>query len=110
MSERYKVVEGSKSAHCRFEATVVDTQISSLPFHDERGWVCECFGMESAQKIADALNAAQQSAPDVEALVEALKVIQRAATHDSIQEGTALGSIAAICDDTLAAHRKGEDV
>lgn len=51
MSERYKVVEGSESAHCCFEATVVDTQ-----FCNEL--VCECFDMESAQKIADALNAA----------------------------------------------------
>lgn len=56
MSERYKVVEGSESGHCCFGATVVDTQTSNPSlFCDEL--VCECFDMESAQKIADALNA-----------------------------------------------------
>lgn len=58
MSERYKVVEGSESAHCCFKATVVDTQATNPLFLDEPDWVCECFDMESAQKIADALNAA----------------------------------------------------
>lgn len=58
MSERYKAVEGSESAHCCFEATVVDTQIPNPMFRDEPDWVCECFNMETAQKIADALNAA----------------------------------------------------
>lgn len=58
MSERYKAVEGSESAHCCFKATVVDTQTSNPSFCDELDWVCECFDMESAQKIADALNTA----------------------------------------------------
>lgn len=57
MSERYKVVEGSSSAHCCFEATVVDTQTPHSIYSDESIWVCECFELESAQKIADALNA-----------------------------------------------------
>lgn len=54
MNERYKAVEGSKTAHCCFEATVVDT-LASI---DDFAWVWECFDMENAQKIADALNAA----------------------------------------------------
>lgn len=58
MSERYKAVEGSESAHCCFEATVVDAQAPFPSYGDEPGGVCECYDMESAQKIADALNAA----------------------------------------------------
>lgn len=54
MSERYKVIWGSESGHCCFEATVVDT------FCDEPVLVCECFNMENAQKIADLLNAAHR--------------------------------------------------
>ena len=54
MSERYKAVEGSESGHCCFDATVVDTQAPNPLFC----WVCECFDMGNAQKIADALNAA----------------------------------------------------
>lgn len=57
MSERYKAVEGSKTAHCCFEATVVDTQ---APTQDDSVWVCECFDMESAQKISEALNTAHR--------------------------------------------------
>ena len=58
MRERYKAVEGSESAHCCFGATVVDTQTPHPTFAGDHDWVCECFDMESAQKIADALNAA----------------------------------------------------
>jgi len=64
MSERYKVVEGSESAHCCFEATVVDTQTPNPSFRNEPDWVCECFDMEIAQKIADALNAANRKQQD----------------------------------------------
>lgn len=56
MSERYIVIEGSESAHCCFTATVVDTQIPN-PSFSHGNTVCECFDMESAQKIAAALNA-----------------------------------------------------
>lgn len=57
MSARYKAVEGSESWHCCFEATVVDTQ---APILDSSAWLCECFDMETAQKIADALNSAHR--------------------------------------------------
>lgn len=58
MSERYKAVEGSESAHCCFEATVVDTQTPHPMFAGNHDWVCECYDMEAAQKIASAMNAA----------------------------------------------------
>lgn len=56
MNKRYVVVEGSQSSHCCFDATVVDT---SKPFkHDAARFeqVCECFEIEDAEKIAEALN------------------------------------------------------
>lgn len=46
---RYQVVVGSQSCHCCFEATGVDTSRPNT--------VCECFSMEDAQLICDALNA-----------------------------------------------------
>lgn len=63
MSERYKVVKGSESGHCCFEATVVDTQTHTNGEFDE---VCECFNMEIAQEVADALNAAQRKQQEIE--------------------------------------------
>ena len=51
---RYQVKNESVSAHCCFEATVVDTQVLDELGHPET--VCECFDMENAQKVADALN------------------------------------------------------
>jgi hypothetical protein len=68
--ERYQVVLGSESAHCCFEATVVDT---TRPILDRSGKpmnydgrvhyeaVCECFEQDDAQMIAKALNAASIS-------------------------------------------------
>lgn len=56
MSERYIAIRGSKSAHCCFDATVIDTASE-----DRFGGVCtvcECFEMEDAEKVAAALNAA----------------------------------------------------
>lgn len=65
---RYKVFNGSKSAHCCFEATVMDTTKPEIiggehyagsdgQLHYET--VCECFNLEDAQLICDALNAAE---------------------------------------------------
>lgn len=62
---RYQVLETSKSAHCCFEATVVDTArpemlngepwiYNGVPQFES---VCECFAVEDARRIADALNA-----------------------------------------------------
>lgn len=67
MTERYKVIEGSVSYHCCFDATVVDTYQASCSsaYRTERyGFdfvqVCECFELEDAQRICDALNGAQK--------------------------------------------------
>lgn len=69
MNKRYKIIQGSESAHCCFEFTVVDT---TKPFmiggkyyysKDHEGnlylvyeAICECFKEEDAQLIVDALN------------------------------------------------------
>lgn len=61
MAERYKVVPESASAHCCFEATVLDMEKPqyasdgrTLIGHDQ---VCECFELADAEMIAAALNA-----------------------------------------------------
>jgi hypothetical protein len=48
MMARFRVIEGSRSWHCCFEVTVVDTDT------DES--ICECFERSDAEKIADAMN------------------------------------------------------
>lgn len=62
MSARYRVVEGSQSCHCCFDATVVDTtrpiMVGGRHFNNEYKEVCECLDIEDAQTIVDALNAA----------------------------------------------------
>lgn len=60
---RYQVVEGSQSAHCCFEFTVVDTT-HPLDYVGRNGApqyepVCECWEEADARRIADALNAAE---------------------------------------------------
>lgn len=59
MSERYSVLNGSASGHCCFGATVVDTQTPHPAITGKSDWVCECYETWMAQKIADALNAAE---------------------------------------------------
>jgi hypothetical protein len=52
--KRYKVVPGSVSTHCCFEASVIDTER-----RDEYGVehpMCECFHPADAIIIAEALN------------------------------------------------------
>lgn len=67
MSKRYIVVEKSISGHCCFEATVCDTEQPHM-VHGEHyrdhftgelqyETVCECFDVEDAAMICDALNA-----------------------------------------------------
>lgn len=61
---RYKVIEGSQSAHCCFNATVVDVSkpniIGGKQYVGATGpqfeAVCECFEMTEAIRIAKALN------------------------------------------------------
>lgn len=60
---RYKVVAGSQSGHCCFDCTVVDT---TKPSHgDTFELICECFDMDEAQTIADALNATSAQLAEV---------------------------------------------
>lgn len=56
--KRYQVVKGSESAHCCFEATVIDTE-KEMGSHPD--WVCECFEPSRAHAIADAMNAADEA-------------------------------------------------
>lgn len=57
---RYQVVIGSQSAHCCFDATVVD---SSKPtgYREKFEQVCECFDVADAELICAALNAYNQT-------------------------------------------------
>jgi hypothetical protein len=68
---RYRVVEGSQSAHCCFVATVIDTTkpvlIGGKHYNGQYEPVCECFEQEDAQTIADALNQANPSPTTTEA-------------------------------------------
>lgn len=100
MSERYKVVEGSETGHCCFGATVVDTHAPRHGWEGKFDWVCECYGLKDAQKITDALNAAEQS-PDVAQLVEALELARRTLAMAAID-----GEVTRRIDSALATHRK----
>jgi hypothetical protein len=55
---RYIVINESVSAHCCFEATVVDTQ---TPGPDRGRTVCECFSRADAERVARALNAEEDA-------------------------------------------------
>lgn len=68
MGARYKVVNYSQSAHCCFDATVVDTTkpmiLGGEHYRNPHGdlqyeAVCECFEKEDAEAIAKALNKAK---------------------------------------------------
>ena len=88
----------------------VATQILSLISDECRYWQGRDEARRGGYAIlyakAKELISNRQPAPDV----EALEAIQKVATHGGIrtgiQAGTALGCIAAVCDVTLAAHRK----
>lgn len=65
---RYKIFNGSRSAHCCFNATVMDTTkpiiIGGEHYAESDGQlhyetVCECFNLKDAKLICDALNAAE---------------------------------------------------
>lgn len=57
---RYQVIEGSQSAHCCFDFTVVDVTkpliIAGEQYRNEFESVCECFDEAAAKMICDALN------------------------------------------------------
>lgn len=64
MTHRYKVVKGSESAHCCFEATIVDTKrhvlIRGEPYIRDSApvfeTIAECFSIEDAELVCAALN------------------------------------------------------
>jgi len=61
--KRFIVVAGSQTAHCCFDATVVDTDkptmIGGKHYNNEYEPVCECFEVGDAERIAAALNAVE---------------------------------------------------
>lgn len=61
-TDRYVVFAGSESAHCCFDATIIDREAigqfqDGSPYYNE-GHVAECFDIEAARRIAALLNAA----------------------------------------------------
>lgn len=60
VSERYKIADGSQSAHCCFTHTVVDTtqpvMIGGDHYDNQFEVICECFTLEDAQLVTNALN------------------------------------------------------
>jgi hypothetical protein len=61
--ERYKVLNGSQSKHCCFEATVIDTNKPVMLRGEKMSWfhtVAECFELEDAMLICAALNAKEK--------------------------------------------------
>jgi hypothetical protein len=67
---RYQIYKGSQSSHCCFDATVVDTTkpdiIGGEHYKGSDGQyhydiVCECFSIEDAEKIRDALNSLENA-------------------------------------------------
>lgn len=57
---RCVVVDGSQSRHCCFDATVVDTS-KPTGYMGQFDAVCECFTVEDARVVCDALNLANQN-------------------------------------------------
>ena len=53
---RYKIMEGSESAHCCFTHTVIDTSIKPFPHMPYFETVAECFSKEDAELVCKALN------------------------------------------------------
>lgn len=78
---RYKVIDESVSAHCCFEATVVDTETLDPVWHakNSKKTVCECFSRADAQRVARALNAeeAAVSQDTIDQLVAAASAPER---------------------------------
>lgn len=65
MMSRFTVIKGSQSAHCCFEATVVDmtkpVMIGDDHFDNQYESVCECFDVDDAVMICSALNSMEQA-------------------------------------------------
>lgn len=61
---RYRVFDGSESAHCCFEATVVD--LGSIDRWGDPENICECFDRDTAHRIAGLLNSEESRARERE--------------------------------------------
>jgi len=58
---RYKMVDGSESKHCCFSYSIID--LSNFELIGEEKYyetVCECFSLQQAEKICDALNKGEE--------------------------------------------------
>ena len=54
---RFIVIDGSLSAHCCFDYTIVDTRAGKEDYGDYwKRTMCECFEKEEAEMICQALN------------------------------------------------------
>lgn len=80
---RYKVINESVSAHCCFDATVVDTQTPCPAYSDYGRSVCECFSRADAQRVARALNA-EEEAVDMDAVDECVAAAIRGEVKMSV--------------------------
>lgn len=80
MSNKYKVVGGSQSAHCCFEATVIDTtkpeMIGDKHYNNEYVAICECFEVTDAEDIVNALNSHDNLTEQIKMLREALELVR----------------------------------
>ena len=57
--QRYRVLDESRSGHCCFDFTVVDTHTPHPYYLHLFDAVCECFEREQAERVAAALNAVE---------------------------------------------------
>ena len=96
--KRYRVVPGSLSAHCCYEATVVDTKRPffigdvRVMYQGEPAFctVCECFSEETAQQVCAALNAHsgergnwKQLTDDLKQVIESDQLLLSAARQEA---------------------------
>lgn len=89
MTQRYKVIKGSQTAHCCFEATVVDTQAPPVLVRPDGSvlhhTVCECFDFEDAELICDHLNGVpvedSQNKRDMGLLFKGVDTVMRDLSH-----------------------------
>lgn len=90
MSDKYKVVGGSQSAHCCFETTVIDTtkpeMIDGKHYNNEYAAICECFEVTDAEDIVNALNSHDKLTEQIKVIREVLEDIANEAK--SYQERT----------------------
>ncbi len=88
---RYIIVNGSQSAHCCFEYTIVDTWAGKEQFEHRSSWnrtMCEVFVEEEAKTICDALNGRYADKPTETALGLAHTLYAMAQGPQPIEDAT----------------------